>query len=162
MTDDEFVNKYIDLLINEFTIEEILETLCNKWDINYLYVVVKKKLVEYKKKVSRNALSRTNRRVIIKALDENVCQYCGSEVSYFEVDHITPMEDLGTDELGNLVTACHRCNRDKSDKNTVGVHEAVRARRQEKIMDKFEHLFNSKKGRFILKRFLEETGEEGD
>ena len=47
--------------------------------------------------------------------DRFTCQYCGKSGVELEVDHITPVAKGGTNDIGNLITACKSCNRGKSD-----------------------------------------------
>ena len=48
--------------------------------------------------------------------DAFVCQYCGRRPPdvILEVDHILPRCEGGTDDIGNLTTACLSCNQGKS------------------------------------------------
>lgn len=48
--------------------------------------------------------------------DKYECQYCGSKED-LEVDHIIPLSKGGNNEDDNLITACHSCNKLKSDKS---------------------------------------------
>lgn len=50
--------------------------------------------------------------------DGYVCRYCGARGTSLdlECDHVEPLSLGGTNELGNLVTACQRCNRSKRDR----------------------------------------------
>jgi hypothetical protein len=43
------------------------------------------------------------------------CQYCGRSgaESVLEIDHVLPRAAGGPDDLANLLTACHACNRGK-------------------------------------------------
>ena len=54
----------------------------------------------------------------VLARDGFRCQYCGAASTddgiRLEVDHILPRANGGTDDLDNLITACHICNRGKS------------------------------------------------
>lgn len=45
--------------------------------------------------------------------DNYICQYCGEKGGQLECDHVIPLSRGGTNELGNLVTACPACNRSK-------------------------------------------------
>ena len=47
--------------------------------------------------------------------DSFTCQYCGRSAPnvVLEVDHITPVNGGGGNEMANLITACHDCNRGK-------------------------------------------------
>lgn len=49
--------------------------------------------------------------------DNFTCQYCGRSAPdvVLNVDHRVPRSEGGTDEDGNLVTACQACNIGKSD-----------------------------------------------
>jgi 5-methylcytosine-specific restriction endonuclease McrA len=44
------------------------------------------------------------------------CQYCGAHGGDLECDHVVPISKGGTNEMGNLVTACAKCNREKRAK----------------------------------------------
>uniref|UniRef100_A0A6H1ZSB2 Putative homing endonuclease n=1 Tax=viral metagenome TaxID=1070528 RepID=A0A6H1ZSB2_9ZZZZ len=48
--------------------------------------------------------------------DNFTCQYCGQYAPNvaLEVDHVTPREDGGSDDVDNLKTSCFACNRGKS------------------------------------------------
>jgi hypothetical protein len=48
--------------------------------------------------------------------DDYTCQYCGARGGELECDHVDPISRGGTNELGNLVTACRQCNRSKRNK----------------------------------------------
>lgn len=48
--------------------------------------------------------------------DDYICRYCGQRGGKLECDHIEPLSKGGTNEPGNLVTACQECNRAKRDK----------------------------------------------
>lgn len=48
--------------------------------------------------------------------DNYTCVYCGSNVRKFlTLDHVVPRSKGGQDSWENLVTACKRCNNEKSD-----------------------------------------------
>jgi hypothetical protein len=49
--------------------------------------------------------------------DRFACQYCGRTppAVILQIDHIHPQSDGGTDDEGNLITACSDCNSGKSD-----------------------------------------------
>lgn len=63
----------------------------------------------------RGSLSKRVRFEIFKR-DDFTCQYCGKHPPevVLEVDHIQPVATGGTDEPGNLITACFPCNRGKA------------------------------------------------
>lgn len=47
--------------------------------------------------------------------DNFTCQYCGAKAPHvvLEVDHIHPVSKGGTNDIKNLITSCHTCNRGK-------------------------------------------------
>ena len=45
------------------------------------------------------------------------CAYCSDKNVDLEIEHITPKSKGGSDRVGNLTLACHRCNQLKGDKN---------------------------------------------
>lgn len=47
------------------------------------------------------------------ARDNYTCQYCDVQGGDLECDHVVAIADGGTNELGNLATACAACNRNK-------------------------------------------------
>ena len=59
------------------------------------------------------------RQIIIKRA-KGFCEYCVSNSAFsqdpFDVDHISPIFEQGTDSLDNLALACHGCNLYKSIK----------------------------------------------
>jgi 5-methylcytosine-specific restriction endonuclease McrA len=55
-------------------------------------------------------------REMVKARDDETCQYCGKHDPGGEVDHILPLSRGGIDALCNLVWACQECNTQKGDK----------------------------------------------
>jgi 5-methylcytosine-specific restriction endonuclease McrA len=64
----------------------------------------------------RGGSTREWRRIRERILkrDNNECAYCGGEAN--SVDHVIPYAHGGTDNADNLVAACLRCNRAKSDR----------------------------------------------
>jgi hypothetical protein len=50
--------------------------------------------------------------------DSFKCQYCGAAAPdvLLEIDHIKPRSKGGSNDITNLITACHPCNSGKSDK----------------------------------------------
>lgn len=51
--------------------------------------------------------------------DKFICQYCNRSKDdgiKLQVDHRIPVEQGGTDDFGNLLTACEDCNQGKSNK----------------------------------------------
>ena len=65
--------------------------------------------------MARVALSKKVRFDVFKR-DGFVCQYCGAHPPdvVLEADHIIPVCDGGTNDIGNLITACFDCNRGKA------------------------------------------------
>jgi hypothetical protein len=45
----------------------------------------------------------------------NKCAYCGDRLGPFEVDHVRPLSRGGTNDPGNLTSACVSCNTQKSN-----------------------------------------------
>lgn len=47
--------------------------------------------------------------------DMFTCQYCGAKAPFvnLEIDHIVPVSKGGDNDLGNLITACEKCNQGK-------------------------------------------------
>ncbi len=54
-------------------------------------------------------------RYAILSRDSFTCRYCGAQAPhvYLEVDHVVPKSHGGSNDPGNLVTACFDCNRGK-------------------------------------------------
>lgn len=64
--------------------------------------------------MARKPISKRVRFEVFKR-DSFSCQYCGATPpKLLEIDHITPVAEGGTNEEGNLVTACMDCNRGKA------------------------------------------------
>ncbi len=57
------------------------------------------------------------RKFAIAYRDSFTCQFCGSSPGYaeIEIDHLVPVALGGSDSDANLVAACVKCNRHKSD-----------------------------------------------
>jgi hypothetical protein len=53
---------------------------------------------------------------MVKARDNETCQYCGRCDPDGEVDHVLPLSRGGFDALENLVCACRECNGQKGNK----------------------------------------------
>ena len=62
--------------------------------------------------MKRENISNRTRFLVLKR-DNFTCQYCGRSGIELEVDHIHPFSKGGTNEIGNLITACKDCNRGK-------------------------------------------------
>ena len=58
------------------------------------------------------------KRQAVFARDNYTCQYCGCCDDYvqLEIDHIIPVSRGGTNDMGNLITACRICNNAKGKK----------------------------------------------
>jgi hypothetical protein len=54
-------------------------------------------------------------RSLVFERDGNACVYCGF-AEHLECDHVVPVSAGGAHHLGNLATACRRCNRSKAAK----------------------------------------------
>lgn len=73
-------------------------------------------------KTARNIIPPSVRlKVLIR--DGFRCTYCGAtkEDDRLEVDHVIPVSRGGTDDIGNLVAACRRCNIGKGRNEVVDV-----------------------------------------
>lgn len=55
-------------------------------------------------------------REVVRARDNETCQYCGRRAIEGEVDHILPVSRGGSDRFDNLVWVCKACNRSKDNK----------------------------------------------
>jgi 5-methylcytosine-specific restriction endonuclease McrA len=65
----------------------------------------------------RLGLSRSDWETIkseVFARDGYRCAYCGTTEGEMQVDHIVPLVQGGTNDLGNLTVACQPCNSGKS------------------------------------------------
>ena len=60
--------------------------------------------------------------------DKFTCQYCGQKAPnvLLEVDHVIPVENGGTDDESNLITACWACNRGKNSLAIITKSKEVR------------------------------------
>ena len=54
-------------------------------------------------------------RWMILQRDDFTCRYCGvsAPTAHLEIDHVLSLQDGGTDDPANLITACYSCNRGK-------------------------------------------------
>lgn len=84
--------------------------------------------------VQRNTRRRNQHRATIAA-DEPPCYICGDPIDYdadpddpdsFQIEHVTPLDLGGEDELDNIAPAHRRCNREKSNKPAAVVYETTR------------------------------------
>lgn len=74
--------------------------------------------------------------------DKYECQYCGSHED-LEIDHIIPLSKGGNNEDSNLITACHKCNNLKGDKDIKEFFKMIerdnkKLERVSKILDTLE------------------------
>lgn len=78
---------------------------------------------------NRKPLSKRVRFEVFKR-DLFTCQYCGRTppAVVLECDHIEPVAEGGSDEEGNLVTACFDCNRGKAARLMSVVPESLAER----------------------------------
>ena len=67
--------------------------------------------------MNRKPISNKLRFEILKR-DGFTCQYCGRKAPEveLEIDHIVPVAKGGSNEIDNLITACHECNNGKFDR----------------------------------------------
>lgn len=79
--------------------------------------------------MSRSSIGKSVRFEVFKR-DRFTCQYCGATPpnAVLEVDHIHPVASGGTNEEGNLVTACFNCNRGKAARLLTVAPEALTER----------------------------------
>lgn len=64
--------------------------------------------------VRMSSEKRTRRRRQVLARDGSACRECGATDSP-TIDHIVPLAQGGTSDLGNLQVLCRRCNHRKAD-----------------------------------------------
>lgn len=72
-----------------------------------------------KKPLPSVRLRKAIRKEVVKYIlkrDNYTCTYCGCRGVKMEIDHIVPVSKGGTNDIGNLTTACGPCNRKKSNK----------------------------------------------
>lgn len=63
---------------------------------------------------------RPEKRLAIYLRDGMACAYCGATLedgAKLTLDHLTPHSIGGTNEAGNLVTCCHRCNSSRGNRS---------------------------------------------
>ncbi len=68
------------------------------------------------RRVRREIITSEMKRAVFH-LDSHECVYCSS-AKLLEVDHVQPFSSGGTNDIENLVTACERCNKKKSNRAT--------------------------------------------
>lgn len=57
-----------------------------------------------------------NRKIVLES-NNYMCHYCNGPAT--TADHITPVSQGGTNELSNLLPACHDCNSTRQDRTMV-------------------------------------------
>lgn len=90
--------------------------------------------------MSRAPLSKRTRFEVFKR-DGFTCQYCGAHPpdAILEADHIIPVCDGGSNEIGNLVTACFACNRGKADISLSVIPKSL-AERADEVKEREEQI----------------------
>lgn len=59
---------------------------------------------------------KRNRKAVLEA-NNFVCTYCGGMAN--TADHVIPVSKGGTNEITNLVPACHDCNSTRQNRDLV-------------------------------------------
>lgn len=59
---------------------------------------------------------KKNRKIVLEA-SNYICHYCNGPAT--TADHIIPISKGGGDELSNLLSACHKCNSTRQDRDRV-------------------------------------------
>ena len=59
---------------------------------------------------------KKNRKIILEQAN-HTCHYCNGPAN--TADHIIPISQGGTNELSNLLSACHMCNSTRQDRTMV-------------------------------------------
>lgn len=59
---------------------------------------------------------KTNRKIILEQ-SQYICHYCNGPAN--TADHIVPVSQGGTNEINNLLPACHNCNSTRQDRTLV-------------------------------------------
>ena len=78
-------------------------------------------------------------RAFVLKRDNNTCYYCGIPTAN-TVDHLTPIDKGGTDELSNLVAACSHCNYSKGSKTEQQYNrKRARKKKEREMIRFFEH-----------------------
>lgn len=74
--------------------------------------------------MKRRSIPPREREAIVRVWG-NKCAYCKGTQEPFVIDHIVPVADGGTCDLGNLCLACVQCNSMKSDVRLPEMHEGL-------------------------------------
>ena len=78
-------------------------------------------------------------RAFVLKRDNNTCYYCGIPTAN-TVDHLTPIDKGGTDELSNLVAACSHCNYSQGSKTEQQFNrKRARTKKEREMIRFFEH-----------------------
>jgi 5-methylcytosine-specific restriction endonuclease McrA len=59
---------------------------------------------------------KKNRKIVLET-NNYICHYCQGPAN--TADHIIPVSSGGTNELNNLLPACHNCNSTRQDRTVV-------------------------------------------
>lgn len=59
---------------------------------------------------------KKNRRIVLET-NNYICHYCNAPAT--TADHIVPVSQGGTNEINNLLPACHNCNSTRQDRTMV-------------------------------------------
>jgi 5-methylcytosine-specific restriction endonuclease McrA len=59
---------------------------------------------------------KRNRKIVLES-NNYMCHYCNGPAN--TADHIIPISKGGSDELSNLLPACHQCNSTRQDRDRV-------------------------------------------
>lgn len=73
-----------------------------------------KRGLKYRARKYQNGVFAVSKKEIIK-LRSSCCFYCGS-TSNIQIDHVIPVSRGGRHSIGNLVSACSKCNQRKNQK----------------------------------------------
>jgi 5-methylcytosine-specific restriction endonuclease McrA len=97
--------------------EYVAEYKRNWADEHYSDIIAKQYYLRRKDRILNNGLYyvRPNE---IKKLRSSSCFYCGS-FENIEIDHIIPIALGGTHSIGNLTSACRKCNASKGSKTIM-------------------------------------------
>lgn len=95
------------------------DAICKRKRDNYYLDPLKSNLKEQKRRAQKlsNGIYKITTKEFKKLKNQN-CFYCGS-YNQIEIDHVLPISRGGTHSVGNLVSACLKCNRSKKDKTIM-------------------------------------------
>lgn len=71
-------------------------------------------------------ISKEKRQTVYDMYDGK-CAYCGCHLNatHFTIDHIIPKAYGGTNDISNLLPACHNCNKMKNDLSVESFRRAI-------------------------------------